>query len=399
MSRPARPRSLAGLALAALWALAPAAARAGDGFGACLASLRQAAADAGVTAATFDAVAPTLQPNDVLHFQTEQPEFHTAVWDYMAGLVDDERVADGQAKYAEWGDALRRIQARFGVDAPILVAVWGVESDYGKTFGLRPIVQSLATLGCYGRRPDYFRSEFAAALRIVQNGDAAPDRFTGSWAGAFGHTQFMPSTFLRNAVDMEGNGHPNIIDSVPDALATTANYLRKSGWRPGATWGYEVRLPPGYKGPVGRTNRHPAAFWAARGLTRTDGSRPTGPAAGLFLPAGATGPAFLVTGNFDAIYTYNAAEVYALAICALADRIAGKGPFATPWPVDDPAISRAERRELQSLLQAKGYAIDKADGVIGVKTLQAIADYESRVGLPPNARASAGVLKALRDGR
>lgn len=396
-----RPRRRATLALAALagFCLVPAAARAQGDFAACLSALRQAAAAGGVSAETFGAVAPTLQPNDVLHFQTEQPEFHTAVWDYVAGLVDDERVRDGKAKIREWDGALRRIQARFGVDASVVTAVWGVESDYGKTFGFRPILQSLATLGCYGRRPDYFKSEFVAALKILQRGDAAPERFTGSWAGAFGHTQFMPTTFLRNAVDMEGDGHPNIIDSVPDALATTANYLRKSGWQPGVPCGYEVRLPANYKGPQGRTSRHPAAFWAARGLAKVDGGRPTGPATGLLLPAGPQGPAFLVTRNFDAVYTYNAAEVYALAICALADRIGGAGPFATPWPVDDPPLSRAERRELQTKLQEKGYPIDKSDGVIGVKTLQAIADYEARVGLPSSRRASAGVLKALRDGR
>ena len=374
-------------------------ARAQDDFAPCLASLRQAALAGGISEQTFDGVAGGLQPNDVLHFQTEQPEFHTAVWDYMAGLVDDERVSDGVAKAREWAGPLRQIQDRFGVDAPILVAVWGVESDFGKTFGFRPIVQSLATLSCYGQRASYFKSEFVAALQILQRGDAAPERFTGSWAGAFGHTQFMPSTFLRNAVDMDGNGHPNIVDSVPDALATTANFLRKSGWQPGVGWGYEIKLPTGYAGPSGRKNRHPASFWSAKGIAKPDGGALTGPDAGLLLPAGPQGPAFLVTRNFDAIYAYNAAEVYALAICALADRLQGAGPFATPWPVDDPGLSRVDRRELQSRLQAKGYAIGNTDGVMGVKTLQAIADFQGRVGLPPSGRASAGVLKALRDGR
>ncbi len=388
---------LASAMLAAVWANTP--ARADDGFASCVAGLRQAALAAGVAAETFAAVAPSLQPNDVLHFQTEQPEFHTAVWDYMAGLVDDERVAEGKAKYREWSGALQQIQARFGVDAAILVAVWGVESDYGKTFGFRPIVQSLATLACLGQRPAYFKSEFVAALQILQRGDAAPERFTGSWAGAFGHTQFMPSTFLRNAVDIDGNGHPNIVDSVPDALGTTANYLRKSGWVSGVPWGYEVKLPQGYSGPSGRKARHPAAFWAQQGLARVDGTAPNGPETGLLLPAGPQGPAFLVTKNFDALYAYNAAEVYALAICSLADRIEGGGPFATPWPVDDPGLSRVERRELQQRLLDKGYPIEKTDGVVGVKTLQAIADYQGRVGLPQNPRASASVLKALRDGR
>ncbi len=384
--------------LASLLACA-APALAQETFGPCLDDLRQAATRAGITAQTLDSVAGVLQPNDVLHFQTEQPEFHTAVWDYMAGLVDDERVADGRAKRTEQAASLKAIEARFGVPGSILVAVWGVESDYGKTFGLRPIVQSLATLACFGQRPAYFKSEFVAALDILQRGDAAPDRFTGSWAGAFGHTQFMPSTFLRNAVDMEGTGHANIVDSVPDALATTANYLRKSGWNPEIGWGYEVKLPPGYAGPSGRKGRHPPAFWAAKGISKTDGSALTGAEAGLLLPAGPQGPAFLVTRNFDAIYAYNAAEVYALAICALADRIDGAAPFATTWPVDDPGLSRLERRELQTLLQAKGYPIGNTDGVMGTKTLQSVLDYEGRVGLPANGRPSLKVLQALRSGR
>ena len=386
--------------LAAVLACAPlGAARADETFEACLAAMRQEATSAGITQQTLDSVAAVLQPNDVLHFQTEQPEFKTAVWDYLAGLVDDERIADGQAKAREWAGQLRQIESRFGVDGNILVAVWGVESDYGKSFGLRPIVQSLATLGCYGQRPAYFRSEFVAALKILQQGDAPPDRFNGSWAGAFGHTQFMPSTFLRNAVDMEGTGHPNIVDSVPDALATTANYLRKSGWASGVSWGYEVKLPPGYDGPSGRKARHPASYWQAKGLTKPGGGPLTGPEAGLLLPAGAAGPAFLVTRNFDAIYAYNAAEVYALAICTLADRIAGGRPLATPWPTDDPGLSRVERRELQGLLQNKGYPIGNTDGVIGLKTVQAIGDYETRIGLPRRGRASASVLGALRSGR
>lgn len=379
-------------------ALGPGMAAAQDSFGPCLDELRAAAAKAGVSAPTLDRMTATLQPNDVLHFETEQPEFKTAVWDYMAGLVDDERVADGRARSRDMGDALARIQARFGVPAPILVAVWGVESDYGRTFGLRPIVRSLATLACFGRRPGYFRSEFVAALQIIDRGDGDPDTLNGSWAGAFGHTQFMPSTFLRNAVDMENTGHADIVASVPDALATTANYLRKSGWDPARGWGYEVKLPPGYAGPSGRKNRHPVAFWAQKGLTKPGGGPLTGPEAGLLLPAGPAGPAFLVTRNFDAVYGYNAAEVYALAICSLADRIEGGAPFATPWPVDDPGLSRAERRELQTLLQAKGYPVGNPDGVMGRKTLEAVADYQGRMGLPSDGRPSLKVLRALRGG-
>ena len=370
-------------------------------FPTCLQALRSAAAAHGVTPETFDASTNGLEPNDVLHFQDEQPEFTTPVWDYMAGLVDQERVDDGKAMLDRYADALHRIEARFGVDRHILVALWGVESDFGKNFGYRPIVQSLATLSCYGHKPAYYQSELFSALTILQHGDVKPDSFVGSWAGAFGHTQFMPSTFLRNGIDMEGDGHPNIIESVPDALGSTANYLKKSGWISGLPWGFEVRLPAGYAGPTGRKNRHPLSFWAAHGLTRVDGEAlgSGSEEAGLLVLTGRTGPAFLVTRNFDAIYAYNAAEVYALAIGHLSDRLRGGGPIVTPWPTDDPGLSRVERRELQSLLAGKGYDIAKQDGVIGTQTRQAIASYQQKIGVPVDGRASVSVLKAVRDGR
>lgn len=376
-------------------------ARAGAAeFADCLAGLRQTALARGITAETFAAATDALQPNDAPTFQSNQPEFSTPPWDYMAGLVDDQRVQDGQARAAEQDAALKRIEARYGVNATILLAVWGVESDYGRSFGTRPVVQSLATLACYGRKPDFYKREFVSALEILQRGDVAPDRFNGSWAGAFGHTQFMPSTFLQHGVDFENTGHANIVDSAPDALATTAAYLRASGWQPGVPWGIEVKLPDGYKGPSGRTDRHPPAFWAAKGVTRADGAPlKAGAPAGLLLIAGASGPAFLVTHNFDALYAYNAAEVYALAIGVLSDRIAGAGPIAGAWPTDDPGLSRAERREVQEKLIAGGYEIGNPDGVMGTKTRQAIADYQVKLGMPRNGRASAKLLQALRDGR
>jgi hypothetical protein len=220
----------------------------------------------------------------------------------------------------------------------------------------------------------------------------------GSWAGAFGQTQFMPSTFLRLAVDLEGTGRRDIVDSVPDAIGSTANYLRHAGWRPGVAWGFEVKLPEGYSGPSGRRHKAPMSAWAARGIARVDG-RPLGEGeAGLLLPAGATGPAFLVTSNFDAIYSYNAAESYALAIAHLADRLAGGGPFVTPWPTDDPGLSRAERRELQRLLTQRGYDVGEPDGAIGNKTREAIADFQRKIGRSPDGRPSAKVLAALRQG-
>ena len=262
--------------------------------------------------------------------------------------------------------------------------------------GKRPLVQSLSTLVCYGERANYFRSELMATLKIIDRGDVPADKLTGSWAGAFGQTQFMPSTFLRLAVDFEGNGRRDIVDSAPDALASTANYLARSGWRSGLAWGFEVKLPPGYSGPSGRKQKQSMSFWAARGLTRIDG-RPLGPGdAALLLPAGPEGPAFLVTHNFDVVYSYNAAESYTLAACVLADRLAGGPGIVTPWPTDDPGLSRAGRRELQTLLLKRGYDVGEPDGAIGTKTKEAIADFEQKNGMPVNGRASQKVLEALR---
>ncbi len=389
----------AGLLAALLAAACHPAAAAETDFPSCLAGLRSAAAARGISDATFEAATANLQPNDVLHFQDEQPEFTTPVWDYMAGLVDQERVDDGKAMLARYSDALARIEARFGVSRTILVALWGVESDYGKNLGYRPVVQSLATLSCYGHKPGYYQGELLSALAILQRGDVPPDRFVGSWAGAFGQTQFMPSTFARNAIDMEGDGRRDIVDSVPDALASTANYLRKSGWVSGQPWGFEVKLPAGYGGPAGRKGRHPMAFWAARGLRRVDGAPLGSGTAGLLLPAGRNGPAFLVTQNFEAVFAYNAAEIYALAIGHLSDRLRGGAPLATPWPTDDPGLARVERRELQERLAGKGFDIGNKDGVMGTKTRAAIASYQQSLGVKADGRASASVLKALQDGR
>jgi lytic murein transglycosylase len=317
----------------------------------------------------------------------------------MAGLVDPQRVDDGRTMLESWRDALARVEARYGVDPATVVAVWGVESDYGRSTGRKAIVRSLATLSCEGRRQAFFRGELLAALRILADGHVAPERFNGSWAGAFGQTQFMPSTFLQAAVDFDGDGRRDIVDTVPDALASTAHYLRRAGWRSGEPWGWEVRLPPGFETALaGRTKRRPLSDWAARGLRRADG-RPIEPAAAagaLILPAGASGPAFLVLRNFDAIYAYNAAESYALAIAHLSDRLRGGGPFTTPWPTDDPGLSRQERRELQGLLIARGHAIGEPDGLVGALTRRAIRDEQARLGLAQDGRAGTRLLRTLR---
>ncbi|MBV9111530.1 MAG: lytic murein transglycosylase [Hyphomicrobiales bacterium] len=370
-------------------------------FGACLEGVRAEAAAKGVSAATFDSQLRGLSPDrTVLDLQQQQPEFKTPIWDYLAALVDDQRIADGRAMLAQWRSTLDAVEARFGVDRHVVVAVWGVESDFGKSIGKRPLVQSLATLACYGEKASYFRGELITTLKIIDDGNVNPEHLVGSWAGAFGHTQFMPSTFMRLAVDMDGSGKRDIVDSVPNALGSTANFLRRSGWTTGESWGFEVVLPEGYRGPTGRGAKRPFSAWAAAGIRRADGhALPASGTAGLIVPAGREGPAFLVTHNFDAIYSYNAAESYALAISLLSDRLKGAGPLVGTWPTNDRGLSRAERKEVQGLLTQRGYDVGTPDGAVGAKTHEAIKAYEARLGLPQTGRPGGMVLDALRAGR
>lgn len=369
-------------------------------FHSCLAGLKSDAQQRGVSAATYDTQVALLAPDmTVLPLLEAQPEFKLPIWDYMAGLVDQERVDDGLAAMAKWREDLDRAQARFGVDAAVVAAVWGVESNFGRIQGGRPLLTSLSTLSCFGRRQSYFRGEFYATLKILQDEHIPVEKLSGSWAGAFGQTQFMPSTYQRLAVDFDGDGRRDLIDSVPDALGSTANFLKQAGWQPGIPWGFEVILPAGLDtSNAGRRNKQPMSSWAARGLKRADGlPMPAGDLmAGLLLPAGPQGPAFLVTRNFDAIYSYNAAESYALAIAHLSDRLKGGGPFVTAWPTDDPGLSRAERREVQALLLGQGYDIGQPDGIIGARTRQALQAVQQQAGLPADGRAGLKTLQALR---
>ena len=395
----------AALAAAGLLAAPSLRAQGADEFQTCLKSLKDDARRAGVSAAGYDKFTDGLQADlSVVKLLDDQPEFKTPIWDYLAALVDEQRVADGRALLTQHKEVLDKVAQRFGVDAATVVAVWGVESDYGRSFGKRPLLQSLGTLGCFGRRQAYFRGEWFALMRLIDQGDLRIDGpqgaagLVGSWAGAFGHTQFMPSTYQRLAVDFDADGRRDLVASIPDALASTANFLDKAGWRTGEPWGFEVKLPEGLdtKGQ-GRKVKRPLAEWAQAGVKRVDG-KPLGEGgpAGLLLPAGAKGPAFLVFRNFDAIYGYNAAESYALAIAHLADRLRGGSPFATAWPTDDAGLSRAERRELQTLLAAKGHAIGEIDGMLGAASRVAIKAEQQRLGFTADGRAGQKLLKALR---
>lgn len=375
-------------------------AAADPAFAACLDTLRPLAAGAGVRTETFVRHTAGLAPDaTVLESLDFQPEFRIPIWDYLAGLVDEERVADGRRLLAEHAGLLARVEATYGVDPHTVVAVWGVESNYGRTFGKKPLLASLATLSCAGRRQAFFRGEFFATLKLIQSGDLLSEGLVGSWAGAFGHTQFMPSTYARIAVDFDGDGRRDLVGSIPDALASTAHYLKRSGWRTGQAWGREVVLPNDFDASVsGRQSRRPLSAWLARGAKPAAGGTlaSSEAATALLLPAGKAGPAFLVHRNFDAIYSYNAAESYALAIAHLSDRLRGGAALVTPWPTDDPGLSRRERRELQERLVARGHDIGEIDGMIGTRSREALKLEQVRLGLPADGRAGQRILEALR---
>jgi lytic murein transglycosylase len=400
MTAPSRPALAAAMfvAMAAAGHTSPARAD----FNACLAGVRAEAAKRGVSGATFDRVMAGVTPAPrVIESLQFQPEFRTPIWDYLAALVDEQKVTEGRQMLREHARTLAAAEKKYGVDRHTIVAVWGVESDYGKITGRWELPQALATLACTApRRTAYFRGELIATLQIVQRGDLAPEKLRGSWAGAFGQTQFMPSTYLRLAVDGDGDGRRDLVDSIPDALHSTANFLAKAGWRTGQSWGYEVRAPRGYSGPTGRRAKNPVATYAQLGVRRFDGSALTGEGnAGLLQPAGANGPSFLVFRNYDAAFAYNGADSYALAISLLSDRLRGRPGVQGAWPTDDRGLSRIERRELQEYLLKRGYPIGEPDGAIGPITRKAIAQYQARIGLPQDGRAGGRVLDALRAGR
>lgn len=375
-----------------------------NNFQQCIANLRTQAMNSGVSGSTYDRYTQNLTPDySVIDKLNYQPEFSTPIWDYLSGLVDEERVQLGRQKLAQHRDVLNRVAATYGVPAETVVAVWGVESNFGDISGSYPLLQALGTLSCEGRRQGFFRGEFFSTMRILQRGDLSEQQMKGSWAGAFGHTQFMPSTYEELAVDFDGDGRRDLVSSTSDALASTANFLKKRGWQTGQPWGFEVKIPEGMSiTGESRRNKKALSSWVSRGVVRADGTAliqgnlSESSAAGLMAPAGANGPLFLVFKNFDAIYSYNAAESYALAIAHLSDRLQGGGGFSKTWPTDDAGTSRAERREIQQFLINRGYDIGSVDGLIGDKTRQAIRQEQIRLGLSPTGRAGQQILNAFR---
>ena len=391
-------RGLSTMLLAA--AVGSATAGQQDEFRECLSRLQQRASAEGISGPTLRRELAGLEADfGVLERLDYQPEFRSPIWDYLGALVDEQRIEDGRAQLLAHADTLAEIERRYGVDPATVVAVWGVESDYGKNFGKRPLLEALGTLSCFGRRQKYFFGEFIAALGIIDEGSLAADKLKGSWAGAFGHTQFMPSTYLRLAVDFDGDGRRDLVDSIPDALASTANFLADAGWRPGQGWGFEVRLPEGIDlSDEGRRKKRSMAEWQRRGVLRVDGAAlPEDGRAGLVRPPDGAGPTFLLLDNFDAIYAYNASMSYGLAIAHLSDRLRGGGGFVTPWPTDDLPLDRAQRRELQRLLSGRGHDIGPIDGAIGSRTRAAILAEKQRLGWDDSPRAGQKLLRTLRE--
>lgn len=370
-------------------------------FSRCIAALEPKARAAGVSAAGFRRYTAGLKPDmGIMDKLQTQPEFTRTAGDYVEMLVSETRIRKGREAMAQNAAVFGEVERQYGVDRYVVAAIWGIETNYGSARGSYPVIEATGTLACVGRRKAYFRDEFVAALRIVDRGDIPESHLRGSWAGAFGLTQFMPTAFQRDAVDFDGDGHRNVVDSVADAMGSTANKLKRGGWQQGRSWGYEVVLPRRFDYLLADKNiRKPMREWAALGIHRPDGRPmpPAGETAYLLLPAGAKGPAFLMTDNFKAILSYNPADAYALAIGHLADRLRGGGPFVQPWP-DQRALSRNERSELQKRLAARGYEVGPHDGAIGAQTRAAVRDYQVAAGLPPDGMASGEVLESLRSG-
>ena len=377
-------------------------ASAAANFQSCLAGLWPAAARRGISRPVFDRVTASLTPDlHIMDLLDAQPEFTKSLWDYLDILVTDDRIAKGRAILAKYAPQFDAVERAYGVDRHIIAAIWGVETNYGTQVGSKPVLRSTATLACVGRRQSYFRGEFLDALEIVQRGDLRPEQLVGSWAGAFGPTQFMPSAFKKYAVDFDGDGRRDVVDSVPDLIASTANNLKLDGWVPGATWGYEVVVPANFDFRLADNHRSMTIRqWEQAGLTRANGAAFPKPddQAFLLVPAGVQGPGFLMLQNYRVIMKYNPAEAYALAIGHLADRLRGGMPFVQRWPRYERVLSRSERLELQEQLARHGFDV-QPDGHLGSRTRSAIRNFQSEIGRVPDGFASIGLLDELRGQR
>ena len=401
-----RIRRIAVALAAAAWSGAL-AAQTPESLPGCLAELRAQAPKHRVSTADFDRLTAGVRILErVITSRATQAEVVDFWWDYVPRMVDERRVREGREVLARWHDVLSEIERGYGVDRAIVAAIWGVETSYGAIQGTLPMLDVWVTRACTEERP-IWRANVYASLRLLRDGTVAPETFLGSWGGAFGLTQFIPTSYEALGADGDGDGRVDLVGSVPDALASTANHLaRRTRWTPGLAPAIEVRVPPSLAGASRGTDEtwrrddvRRFARWARAGVTAVDGSPLPDDAearGSLFFPAGAEGPAFLLTRNFDALLAYNPSTKYALSVALLARRLAGaERTLERPWPTDDPGLGRDGIAELQALLLARGHDIGVADGILGARTREAIRVEQRRLGLPEDGRAGERVLRAL----
>jgi membrane-bound lytic murein transglycosylase B len=366
----------------------------------CLANLWPDAARRNISRDSFDRYTAGLTPDlRIMDLVDAQPEFTKAVWDYLDILVTDARLTRGREMLTTHRTIFDAVEKAYGVDRYIVAAIWGIESNYSTQGGDRSVLRSTATLACVGRRQAYFKDEFLSALEILHRGDLTPEQMKGSWAGAFGATQFMPTAFKKNAIDFDGDGRRDVVDSVADIVASTANKFKKDGWKTGETWGYEVEVPRDFNFALAdRSKNMTIAQWEKLGIRRA-GGKPfprSSDTTFLLVPGGADGPGFLMLQNFRVIMRYNPAEAYALAIGHFADRLRGGAPLVQAWPREERVLTRAERFELQQLLSQRGFYRGEPDGNLGTGTRDAVRGFQASIGAPADGFASSSVLDRLR---
>jgi len=369
-------------------------------YDAWVAAFRPRALSQGITGEAFDrAFRGQGYLPGVIERDRNQTEFRRTTEDYLALVASDEDVSLGRSRIRPQRATLDAIESATGVTAEVVAAIWGVETAYGTRLGDIPVISATSTLAWEGRRERFFTAQLLDAIRIVQSGDTTPDRMLGSWAGAMGHTQVMPSVYQEYAVDFDGDGRREIWSADPtDSLATAATYLQRHGWRRGQPWGMEVRLPPGFDTSLsGRNNRRATGDWQAMGVrTASGGALPDHGSAAIHAPGGAAGPAWILWRNFDVILRYNPSTNYGIGVGYMSDRLAGGGPLSRSFGPDSTGLTQAERRELQRLLNRAGFDAGTPDGVIGRGTEAAIRAFQQARGLPVTGEASPNLLAALR---
>ncbi|WP_277022069.1 MULTISPECIES: lytic murein transglycosylase [Paracoccus] len=358
---------------------------------------RARAVSSGVSPATYDRAMALARYNpDVIRLDRRQAEFSRPVWLYLDSAVSDVRITTGRQKLAQLAPTLARIEAQYGVPREVVLSVWGMESNFGANRGRMQIIPSLATLAYDGRRGEMFQNQLIAALRIIQAGDIDPAGMLGSWAGAMGHTQFMPTSYLEYAVDFTGDGRRDIWSEDPtDALASTAAYLARNGWQRGQAWGAEVQLPANFNmSLIGKGTRR--ADWSGMGVRRIGGGAMPSGSGSIIMPAGARGPAFFIGDNFRSILRYNNSDNYALGVAFLAERIAGRPGIQGAWPRSDRALSTSEREEIQRRLAQRGFYQGEIDGLFGSATMESVSAFQRSIGVTPDGYPTSILLDQLR---